>query len=943
MLIGGVGSAPPFGSVEVLLVCCTAPVRPLRSAARALLGLARASALGLLPLPLSAWAAEPAAPAAPVTAGLPAAEAPPAAPAPLARGMLSHTLQNGLKVTVYTDPDMPLVATQTWVGVGSAHEAPNEAGFAHLFEHLMFGETKTYPSDAYSRHHTIYGGSENAYTSFDNTVYISLIAPEAHDQVLVFEADRLQNLVLDADNLANEQRIVTEELRLRTENDPTARLIGPALKGLFGEHPYGHSPAGTRADIARADLSLVQKFYAGYYQPKNLHLVIVGPVDGEATLARAEALFGAIQKPAIEPPAVPPLRGWTFPERVELAEDLPPIKVAALVYPGPRAVDPDYAATRLLTELLAGGELDRFREALVKDRKKALEAMSVPFELKSGSVLGFASISLPWRGERAAFRHIEAALADLDGGDWLSQANLDTARRRLLRGAYAGATYAESRAEALGQAWSWQGDLAPGLDDGAAALQAVTLDEVKAVWKKSVMQAKPVKVWAHKGPAQPIPEGPVAAASTAPKAEAEAAPPKLPLAPAGPPLALAPPVEWAVDAGTGVIFVEDHRAPLVELRLTLPAGEASPWTQNNGAGLAWTLQHYDTAGALRARADALAVELDFSWSEDTAGLSLSCLKQDLPAALALLGDILKNADYDADELKRARQGELIGWKGAQKDPDFRQEQAILETLYQEGDSRRDAAEAPSGARFKPDALGPARDRLLRLPGRTIGLAGDLSRAEAEALAAALLPPTEAAPEGLAPPLLPLPSRPPQVDVQMANLTQVYFAMSREGLTYGDPNMAAFRISQHILGGHFYSRLYVALRHEGGQTYGARADGPLSTSPAPFSLTTFTRAEHRAETEAKLRQTLARFHAEGVTQEELDEAVRNYAGAARLGLQSPGQRLAGAMANRAVGQPLDLRAQITASAEALTLEQINAFIRDFYDPAKFTLITVGPKG
>ena len=147
----------------------------------------------------------------------------------------------------------------------------------------------------------------------------------------------------------------------------------------------------------------------------------------------------------------------------------------------------------------------------------------------------------------------------------------------------------------------------------------------------------------------------------------------------------------------------------------------------------------------------------------------------------------------------------------------------------------------------------------------------------------------------------------------------------------------------MLGGHFYSRLYVALRHEGGQTYGARASGSLSTSPTPFSLTTFTRAERRAETEAKLRQTLATFHAEGITQDELDEAVRNYAGSARLGLQSPGQRLSAAMANRADGQPLDLRARITAEAEALTLEQVNAFIREFYDPAKFTLITVGPKG
>ena len=156
---------------------------------------------------------------------------------------------------------MPIVATQILVQVGSAHEASNEAGFAHLFEHLMFGATSNHDKEAYSRHHTINGGSENAYTSFDNTVYISEIGPLVHDQVLVLEADRMANLVLSQDNLDNEKKIVTEELRLRTENNPVSRLLGPALEGLFGDHPYGHSPAGTKEDLAAADLGLVQKFY----------------------------------------------------------------------------------------------------------------------------------------------------------------------------------------------------------------------------------------------------------------------------------------------------------------------------------------------------------------------------------------------------------------------------------------------------------------------------------------------------------------------------------------------------------------------------------------------------------------------------------------------------------------------------------------------------------
>lgn len=417
-------------------------------------------------------------------------------------GFWAETLDNGMRVSVLADPDAPIVATQIWVAVGSAHEAPRELGFAHLFEHLMFGATTTHDKEAYSRLHTVNGGYENAYTSFDNTVYISQIPAEVHDQVLVMEADRFRNLVLDQQNLDNEKKIVTEELRLRTENDPTARAAVRGIEALFAGHPYGHFPSGTKQDIANADLELCRKFYAGYYRPANLQLVVVGPVDGPATLARARELFAENGGEALKPPTVPTLVSHDFPDRVQVAEDIPPVKISALFYPLPPPSDPSYPAARLMRQMLTGGEVDRFRQILVEDQGKAIEAMTVAEDLRAGGVLAFASINLPFRRTGKALKHLRAATAELGELGWLTQENLDTARRFLLRDELERQYYADRRADAIGQAWSWRGDEALALGADIEALKAVTLEDVRRVWTTWVADATPTELVVKKGKPQ---------------------------------------------------------------------------------------------------------------------------------------------------------------------------------------------------------------------------------------------------------------------------------------------------------------------------------------------------------------------------------------------------------------------------------------------------------
>jgi zinc protease len=401
---------------------------------------------------------------------------------------------------------------------------------------------------------------------------------------------------------------------------------------------------------------------------------------------------------------------------------------------------------------------------------------------------------------------------------------------------------------------------------------------------------------------------------------------------------------WTLDDGTHVVLVEDHRKPLVELRVQVPAGSYTPWFRDHGGKEAFLNQFYDPDAALRTRADALAADVSFSIKEQRSFLSVSCLKRDLPEVVALVRDILANTTYDPHELDRDQKTRQIDWKSSQKNPQQRSMQAAAAALYQPGDARLLPFTEPVDVVKDIDQLVATRDALLRMPGRALGFAGDLTRAEVDALAGDLLPPMVAEAPGERDIVVhDLRERAPTETVRMDGLNQVTFVWFRDGLVWDDPDYAAWRVASHVLGGHFYSRLNVALRHEGGETYGARVLWDGATEARIYALSTYTRTANADPTEAKLRAVMDTLRAEGITRQELDDAVGYMRGKRLFALQSPEGPLNDAMWELGTGNdPGFVDAEVEA-AEALTLDEVNAFIRAYYDPAAFTMLRVEPKG
>jgi zinc protease len=398
---------------------------------------------------------------------------------------------------------------------------------------------------------------------------------------------------------------------------------------------------------------------------------------------------------------------------------------------------------------------------------------------------------------------------------------------------------------------------------------------------------------------------------------------------------------FAVDPTTEGLVVEDHRAPVVDIAIEIPAGTWSPWVRTHHAEEAWTFQDDDPGRALRKRADALAASIDLDMGRRSASLRARCLKTDLAATLTLVKDILRNTRYDAVELKRARRERPIEWRANDTDVAFRMGQATARSLFAEGDPRRLAFEKPEPVDTDVAGLVATRDALIRTPGRVVGFAGDLTPDEARDAAVGLLPaPGAAAPSELSPRLqemTPATSRPKEQRVAIRKLTQVYLSLWRDSLPWTDPRRPAFLVADHVLGGHFYSRLYVALRHESGDTYGAGTEEHGDVVPGAYAAATFTRSDNAQAIEAKLRAVLERFHSEGITEAERQGAISYLRGRRAFDEQSADQILGRFMTERRLGLAPGYVDDLVERASTMSLDEINAFIREFYDPVRFTML------
>lgn len=276
-------------------------------------------------------------------------------------------LDNGLRVIVHKDESTPLVAVNILYGVGAKHENEDKTGFAHLFEHLMFGGSENVPDfdDIIEK----IGGENNAFTNNDYTNYYLTVPNNQLETALWVESDRMAYLYMSQESLDVQKNVVIEEYKQRYLNQPYGDVWMLIREQAYTKHPYRWSTIGKDiSHIEDANLDDVKNFYQNYYNPNNAILCVAGNVDSRNVKALCEKWFSEIPKKDIAFPIIEKEPLQIKPRRLEVKRDVPQSAIY-LSFPMSSRLEKEYYAFDLLSDILSNGRSSRLYNALVKDKE----------------------------------------------------------------------------------------------------------------------------------------------------------------------------------------------------------------------------------------------------------------------------------------------------------------------------------------------------------------------------------------------------------------------------------------------------------------------------------------------------------------------------------------------------------------------------------------------
>lgn len=344
-------------------------------------------------------------------------------------------LSNGLKLIVKEDRRAPTAVQMVWYRAGSMDEVDGQSGVAHVLEHMMFKGTPNYGPGEFNRLVAAAGGRDNAFTSRDFTAYFQQVPKDKLEEMMRLESDRMQHLTLDPKEFASEIKVVMEERRLRTEDEPNARLEEQLNAMAFQSSPYRRPVIGWMNDLENMTAQDTRDWYKAWYVPNNATVVVVGDVDAKQVLAWAEKYYGVLPKGELPKrrPQVEPVQQGMRRLTVKAPADLPQVSLAFKV-PGIRDIDNDVDgfALDILSYVLDGHDAARFTRRLVKESRIAVSAGAWYSGVSRGpSIFHLSGAPAPGKtvAELEAALRAEVARVATDG---VTEAELKRARAQLI-------------------------------------------------------------------------------------------------------------------------------------------------------------------------------------------------------------------------------------------------------------------------------------------------------------------------------------------------------------------------------------------------------------------------------------------------------------------------------------------------------------------------------
>ena len=357
-------------------------------------------------------------------------------------------LPNGLGVIVMEDHSAPVFAYHTWFHVGSRNEKIGTTGIAHLFEHLMFKQTKNTKEGEFDRILEEQGGKINAATYVDWTFYRESLPKEAFHLIPYLEAERMENMILSQEQLDAEREVVMNERRYRVDNSPPGAMYELLYSNAFSKQPYHWPVIGWMKDIENISRDNCLDFYKTFYAPNNATIVIVGDVDTKEVLNHIEKAYGNIASSVLPKQDVQIDEPQTVEKVVKVEKEISSEKFL-IGYRIPNANHPDFHALEIAHCVLFDGRSARLQKLLVNEKELATQVGGWVNQTKDPGLYIMDITMNPGKELEAALVYVDDEVSKLTKTK-VTQEELEKAKNRIETSFWSHFRTVDDKAESLG-------------------------------------------------------------------------------------------------------------------------------------------------------------------------------------------------------------------------------------------------------------------------------------------------------------------------------------------------------------------------------------------------------------------------------------------------------------------------------------------------------------